>query len=148
MSMKISNDIIGNRYRDLPVCSAVPQLRHHRVPHTVFSTFFNIVCDLFYIVLFVNKNYGMYTDFGFIFWVFVLFFPEILNLCFLSFTELHTGPRISDEWMPVHIKFRLCCGNVASKLWLFPATQDLRLPYDPNLPLTIILYSAFNATSL
>jgi hypothetical protein len=26
MSMKNSNDTIGNRFRDLPVCSAVPQL--------------------------------------------------------------------------------------------------------------------------
>jgi len=25
MSLKISNDIIGNRTRDLPACSAVPQ---------------------------------------------------------------------------------------------------------------------------
>jgi len=25
MSMKYSNDIIGNRTRDLPICSAVPQ---------------------------------------------------------------------------------------------------------------------------
>jgi len=31
MSMKNSNDTIGNRTRDLPVCTAVPQLRH-RVP--------------------------------------------------------------------------------------------------------------------
>ena len=31
MSMKNSNDTIGNRTPDLPVCNAVPQLRH-RVP--------------------------------------------------------------------------------------------------------------------
>jgi hypothetical protein len=31
MSMKDS-DTIGNRSRDLPVCSAVPQSLHHRVP--------------------------------------------------------------------------------------------------------------------
>jgi hypothetical protein len=31
--MKNSNDTIGNRSRDLPVCSAVPQsLRHQRAP--------------------------------------------------------------------------------------------------------------------
>jgi hypothetical protein len=30
--MKNSNDTIGNRSRDLPVFSAVPQLLHHRVP--------------------------------------------------------------------------------------------------------------------
>jgi hypothetical protein len=31
MSMKNSNDTIGNRSRDLPVCSAVPQpLRHQQ----------------------------------------------------------------------------------------------------------------------
>jgi hypothetical protein len=31
MSMKNSNDTIGNRSRDLPVCSAVPQPLRHRV---------------------------------------------------------------------------------------------------------------------
>jgi hypothetical protein len=30
--MKNSSDTIGNRSRDLPVCSAVPQPLHHRVP--------------------------------------------------------------------------------------------------------------------
>jgi hypothetical protein len=34
MSMKNSNDTIGNRSRDLPVCSAVPQPLRHRVPPT------------------------------------------------------------------------------------------------------------------
>jgi hypothetical protein len=34
MSMKICSDIIGNRTRDLPVCSAVPQPLRHRVPQT------------------------------------------------------------------------------------------------------------------
>jgi hypothetical protein len=33
MSMKNSNDTIGNRSHDLPVCSAVPQPLRHRVPH-------------------------------------------------------------------------------------------------------------------
>jgi hypothetical protein len=32
MSMKNSNDTIGNRSRDLPVCSAVPQPLRHCVP--------------------------------------------------------------------------------------------------------------------
>jgi hypothetical protein len=32
MSMKNSNYTIGNRSRDLPVCSAVPQQLRHRVP--------------------------------------------------------------------------------------------------------------------
>jgi hypothetical protein len=32
MSTKNSNDTIGNRSRDLPVCSAVPQPLRHRVP--------------------------------------------------------------------------------------------------------------------
>jgi hypothetical protein len=32
MSMKNSSDTIGNRSRDLPVCSAVPQPLRHRVP--------------------------------------------------------------------------------------------------------------------
>jgi hypothetical protein len=32
MSMKKSSDTIVNRTRDLPICSAVPQLLRHRVP--------------------------------------------------------------------------------------------------------------------
>jgi len=32
MSMNNSSDTIGNRTRDLPACSAVPQQLHHRVP--------------------------------------------------------------------------------------------------------------------
>jgi hypothetical protein len=35
MSMKNSNGTIGNRSRDLPVCSAVPQPLRHRVVYTV-----------------------------------------------------------------------------------------------------------------
>jgi hypothetical protein len=39
MSIKNSNDTIGNRSRDLPVCSAGPQPLRYRVPltHTVFD---------------------------------------------------------------------------------------------------------------
>jgi hypothetical protein len=33
MSVKNSNDTIVNRSRDFPVCSAVPQPLHHRVPY-------------------------------------------------------------------------------------------------------------------
>jgi hypothetical protein len=33
MSMKNSNYTIGNRFHDLPVCSAVPQPLRHRAPH-------------------------------------------------------------------------------------------------------------------
>ena len=40
MSMKNSNDTIGNRTRDLPACSAMPQLtalpRRGKVPYCVF----------------------------------------------------------------------------------------------------------------
>jgi hypothetical protein len=31
--MKKSNDTVGNRFRDLPVCTAVSQPLRHRVPH-------------------------------------------------------------------------------------------------------------------
>jgi hypothetical protein len=41
MSMKDSNDAIGNRSRDLPVCSAVPQPLRHRVPHIRKAVIFN-----------------------------------------------------------------------------------------------------------
>jgi hypothetical protein len=39
MSTKNSNDTIGNRFRDLPVCSSVPQPLHHRVPRQVTVVF-------------------------------------------------------------------------------------------------------------
>jgi hypothetical protein len=35
LSMKNSSDTIGNRTRDIPVCSAVPQPLRHRVPRSV-----------------------------------------------------------------------------------------------------------------
>jgi hypothetical protein len=42
MSMKNSNDTIGNRSRDLPVCSAVPQpLRHRAIDNTLDIKCFN-----------------------------------------------------------------------------------------------------------
>jgi hypothetical protein len=41
MSMKNSSDTIGNRTRDLMVCSAVPQPLHHRLPHLANSTVSN-----------------------------------------------------------------------------------------------------------
>jgi hypothetical protein len=34
--MKNSNDTIGNRSRDLPVCNAMPQPLRHLVPHRTF----------------------------------------------------------------------------------------------------------------
>jgi hypothetical protein len=37
MSMKNSNDTIGNRSRDLPVFSAVPQPLRHHVPSVVVA---------------------------------------------------------------------------------------------------------------
>jgi hypothetical protein len=37
--MKNSNDTNGNRSRDLPVCSAVPQPLRHRVPLNLFQVF-------------------------------------------------------------------------------------------------------------
>jgi hypothetical protein len=44
MSIKNSNNTIGNRTRDLPVCNAVPQPLRHRVPPTK-----NVVWTFFYI---------------------------------------------------------------------------------------------------
>jgi hypothetical protein len=37
MSMINSNDTIGNRFRDLPICSTVPQPLRHRVPLLLHS---------------------------------------------------------------------------------------------------------------
>jgi hypothetical protein len=42
MSMKNSNDTIGNRSRHLPVCSAVPQPPHHRVPPGLCLMYINL----------------------------------------------------------------------------------------------------------
>jgi hypothetical protein len=43
MSMKNSNKTIGNRSRDLPVCSTVPQPLRHRVPLPLWGTWINTV---------------------------------------------------------------------------------------------------------
>jgi hypothetical protein len=42
MTMKNYNDTIGNRYRNLPVCSAVPQPLRHRVPLPRQKSFLSI----------------------------------------------------------------------------------------------------------
>jgi hypothetical protein len=39
MSMKNSNDTIGNRSRDIPVCSAVPQPLRHQQRAAVFALY-------------------------------------------------------------------------------------------------------------
>jgi hypothetical protein len=50
LSMKNSNDTIGNWSRDLPVCSALPQPLRHRVPQLnkyilqLFGTYHPLVC--------------------------------------------------------------------------------------------------------
>jgi hypothetical protein len=51
MSMKKSSDIIGNRVRDLSVCSAVPQPLRHRVPPPPTEQ----ILIKFYIKLFLEK---------------------------------------------------------------------------------------------
>jgi hypothetical protein len=48
--MKNSNDTIGNRSRNLPVCSAVPQPLSNRVPLT--STTLNNISNFYPIVFF------------------------------------------------------------------------------------------------
>ena len=41
MSLKNSDDTIGNRNRDLPVCSVVPEPLRHRAPHLFVYAFRN-----------------------------------------------------------------------------------------------------------
>ena len=44
MSMKISNDTMGNRTRDIPTCSAVPQpTEPPRAPHVLYSIIIIII---------------------------------------------------------------------------------------------------------
>jgi hypothetical protein len=67
--MKKSSDTIGNRTRDLPVCSAVPQPLRHRVPHRmatgvlkylVISVALRDLVTSFYFSLYN----GLYNDFN------------------------------------------------------------------------------------
>jgi hypothetical protein len=51
MSMKISNDTIGNRPCALPVCSAVPQPLRYRVPHCM-----KVWTDLMWFKIRTNKG--------------------------------------------------------------------------------------------
>jgi hypothetical protein len=47
MSIKNSNDTIGNRSRNLPVCNAVPQPLRHRVPQVfILYSVINVKKDL------------------------------------------------------------------------------------------------------
>jgi hypothetical protein len=55
MSMKNSNDSIGNRSRDLPVCSTVPQPLCHHVPHILTVPSPNVLAaDVFGMLLFTD----------------------------------------------------------------------------------------------
>ena len=54
MSLKNSNDTIGNRTRDLPVCSAVPQPLRHLFPH-IYYIYLNI--KNLYIAFFMLHKY-------------------------------------------------------------------------------------------
>jgi hypothetical protein len=45
--MKNSNNTIGNRSRNLPVCSALPQPLRHRVPPHILKHFFKIMKDIY-----------------------------------------------------------------------------------------------------
>jgi hypothetical protein len=61
MSMKNSIDTIGNRSRDLPVCSAVPRPLRHRVPrlHVKFLLFLSDCNETwFFVVDFPNTNFN------------------------------------------------------------------------------------------
>jgi hypothetical protein len=66
MPMKNSNDTIGNRSRDLPVCSAVPQPLRHRVPLSIFVVVKNRRENLepFQFFDFANRSPYKYLHFG------------------------------------------------------------------------------------
>jgi hypothetical protein len=54
MSMKKSNYNIGNRTRELPVCTAVPQALRHRVPLIIlllYQILLRVHCNVFTILL-------------------------------------------------------------------------------------------------
>jgi hypothetical protein len=57
--MKNPNNTIGNRSRDLPVCSAVPQLLRHRVPLYICMYIYICVCVCVCMCMcvFVCRNY-------------------------------------------------------------------------------------------
>jgi hypothetical protein len=55
MSMKNSNDTIGNRSRDLPVCSAVPQPLRHSVPPSDSRGEGEYIVIII-VCLFINRN--------------------------------------------------------------------------------------------
>jgi hypothetical protein len=57
MSMKNSNETIGNQSRDLPVCSAVPQPLRHHVPHNSCS--YGLKIDVALVVHTVTYGLGL-----------------------------------------------------------------------------------------
>jgi len=75
MSMKISNDIIGNRTRDLPACSAVPQpTASPRSPNKLTYNVENYTCVL------LNTSQNIYF-----FFVDVSHFLKVLAVCTSNF---------------------------------------------------------------
>jgi hypothetical protein len=62
MSMKNSNDTNGNRSRNLPVCSTVPQTLRHRVP-PIGGTSVYIREENASSVMVADRPYGKFCDF-------------------------------------------------------------------------------------
>jgi hypothetical protein len=67
--MRSFNDTIGNRTRDLPLCSAAPQTLRHRVHHNI-----NVLCINYIVSTSINvsnaissNNYGNFQDHIFLF---------------------------------------------------------------------------------
>jgi len=96
MSMKISNDTIGNRARDLPTCSAVPQpTAPPRSPET---------CR----VLFQNKINLRYCASG---WFYFVIQPRrMFSSCWIVSTTLH------QSWLAVQSGFAFMSKTIASNV--------------------------------
>jgi hypothetical protein len=63
--MKNSNNTIGNRSRDLPVCSAVPQPLRHRVPHQKIGIIRNIKREVSLILVLTSFTYFVLVNFAY-----------------------------------------------------------------------------------
>jgi hypothetical protein len=101
--MKNSSDTIGNRYRDLPVCSAVPQPLHHRVPWCPNNT------DIYiYIYIYVTIFFSCFM---------ILFAPSSL-IC-SSFRIWLIDGIGSVSWKPMTLRL-IVSNSVWSHIKYFP----------------------------
>jgi len=137
MSMKNSNDIIGNRTRDLPACSAVPQPT--APPQYISKLYLKDSDNYMFRLSFLNyleNSFAYFANFPLLLFVSVLFYfvpPPLISVCIhVLFSEcplcliqiLSTNLYVVTFWSEAEATFPVVCS------W----TRERRVPPEGRGP--------------